>query len=54
MVKQKKKVFETCPYCEKKIAGFSRHHAKQNLMIHKMASQKCKYIKDLLKKRNKK
>ena len=51
MVKEKKKVFEICPDCEKKIVGFSKHHAKQNLMIHQMTSQKCKYIKNLLKKR---
>ncbi len=51
MTKKKKKVFEICPHCEKKIAGFSKHHAKQNLMIHQMASQECKYIRNLLKKR---
>jgi len=50
MVKQKEKVFKICPYCEGKIAGFSEHHAKQNLMIHCLVSQKCKKIKDLLKK----
>ncbi len=54
MVKQKKKVVIKCPDCEKPIIGFSEHHAKQNLLIHQMASIKCKEIRAIIKKRFKK
>lgn len=50
MVKEKKKFIERCPDCEKEIIGFSEHHAKQNLMIHKRTSIRCKEFKELLAK----
>ena len=46
---KKKKVFRECE-CGMKIAGFSEHHAKQNLMIHKKTSQKHKELLELKKK----
>lgn len=51
MGKTKKKVFAECPKCGMKIAGFSEHHAKQNLMIHDIVSQKCKKIQEILKRK---
>lgn len=51
MVKTKKKVFEECPKCGMRIAGFSAHHAKQNLIIHSKASQKCRKIQEILKRK---
>ena len=48
MVK-KKKVFCECE-CGIKIAGFSEHHVKQNLIIHKRTSQKHKELLKLKKK----
>jgi len=51
MVRQKRKFKITCPDCEKKIIGFSEHHAKQNLMIHQRTSERCKEIKRILKKK---
>ncbi len=51
MVKQKKKVVIKCPECDKEIIGFSEHHAKQNLLIHQMTSQRHKDFVALLKKR---
>ncbi len=52
MVKQKKKVVLKCPDCDKKIIGFSEHHAKQNLMIHQRTSERCKEIKRIIKKKS--
>ena len=52
MVKQKKKVIIRCPDCEKKIVGFSEHHAKQNLMIHQRTSERCKEIKKIIRIKN--
>ena len=51
MVKQKKKFKIKCPYCDKEIIGFSEHHAKMNLMIHEKASERCKDIRRILKKK---
>ena len=49
MAKEKKKVFVECE-CGVKITGFSEHHAKQNLMIHKKASRKHKELLALKEK----
>jgi hypothetical protein len=49
MVKQKKAYIIECE-CGMKIKGFSEHHAKQNLLIHKRNSQKHKELLDLKKK----
>ena len=49
MVRQKQKSFIEC-VCGMKIAGFSEHHVKQNLMIHKKTSQKHKELLELKKK----
>ena len=46
---KKKKVFIECG-CGMKIAGFSEHHVKQNLMIHKRTSQKHKELLKLKEK----
>lgn len=46
---KKKKVFIECG-CGMKIAGFSKHHVKQNLLIHKKTSQKHKELLKLKKK----
>ncbi len=53
MVKQKEKFKVECPDCEKEIVGFSKHHAKQNLIIHQRTSEMCKQIKRLLQKNQK-
>lgn len=49
MVKQKKKTIIECE-CGMEIAGFSEHHVKQNLMIHKRTSQKHKELLKLKKR----
>jgi len=49
MVKQKKPFIIECE-CGMKIKGFSEHHAKQNLLIHKRNSQKHKELLELKKK----
>lgn len=49
MVKEKKKIFIECE-CGVKIAGFSDHHVKQNLIIHKKSSMKHKELLKLKKK----
>lgn len=51
MTKEKQRVVIRCPDCEKEIIGFSEHHAKQNLMIHRKTSERCKEIVRLLKKK---
>lgn len=50
MTKQKKKFIIRCPDCNKKIIGFSEHHAKMNLMIHQRTSERCKELLELKKK----
>lgn len=49
MTKEKTAVFIECE-CGLKIKGFSEHHARQNLLIHKMTSQKHKQLLALKKK----
>lgn len=51
MVKKKTKSIIKCPYCKKGIIGFSKHHAKQNLLIHKKLSERCKYIRKYILKK---
>ena len=51
MAKTKKKYIVICPDCDKKIIGFSKKHAEQNLYIHQQTSQKHKDIVKLLKKK---
>ncbi|MFH1311277.1 MAG: hypothetical protein ABIH65_02630 [Nanoarchaeota archaeon] len=46
---KKKKFFIECE-CSAKIVGFSEHHVKQNLIIHKRTSQKHKELLKLKKK----
>jgi len=41
-----------CQDCDKEIIGFSEHHAKVNLDIHKKFSQRHKDIIAILKKKN--
>ncbi|HKZ33655.1 MAG TPA: hypothetical protein VJ142_00235 [Candidatus Nanoarchaeia archaeon] len=48
---KKKKFILKCSDCNKEIIGFSEHHAKQNLMIHKKASIRCEEFKKLLKEK---
>tara|TARA_Y100000034_G_scaffold133347_1_gene198565 strand:+ start:817 stop:981 length:165 start_codon:yes stop_codon:yes gene_type:complete len=49
MVKKKQPYDIECE-CGMKIRGFSEHHAKQNLKIHKQTSQKHKELLELKKK----
>jgi len=49
MGKQKKKFFLECE-CGLKIIGFSEHHAKQNLIIHKKTSKQHKQLLILKRK----
>lgn len=49
-MKEKEKTTIKCPYCDKEIVGFSEHHAKQNLMIHQKVSERCKFIREKVKK----
>jgi hypothetical protein len=53
MVKSKTTFSKVCEFCDKKIIGFSEHHAAQNLIIHQKTSEQCKYIRKLLEKRGK-
>lgn len=48
---KKKKFVIKCPDCNKEIIGFSKHHVKQNLMIHQKASIRCRDFKKLLKEK---
>ena len=51
MLKKKEKFIIKCPYCKKDVIGFSEHHAKQNLVIHKKSSEQCKYIRKYILKK---
>lgn len=48
MVKQKRQVKIMCG-CRKEIIGFSEHHAKQNLRLHKLTSHEHKDRMKLIK-----
>jgi len=47
---KRKEVVEIECECGMKIKGFSEHHAKMNLMIHKKTSQKHQELLELKKK----
>ncbi len=49
----KKKVFTLACACGREIIGFSEHHVKVNLDIHKQTSQFHKEVMRLLKKHGK-
>ena len=48
MVKQKEKYKIKCG-CGKEIIGFSKHHAEQNLRLHRLTSQEHKERMKLIK-----